>query len=420
MKIILQSILTILLLSINVMAETPTAPINAGTYNPTDTTVRLSFKDMSENEDGFKVFHNDTLLSEVEAKEGLNSYQHINLTNLIPSTLYRINIIAFNSDGESTSLIKSFKTNDLPNPPINPNAPKKPTNAGTYKTANTSTRMSFLDNSNNEDGFRIYHNDNVIATVNPKEGNGTHQYVTLTELQECRLYTIGLVAFNSDGESAVTVKKFKTLGCNQPPIINLGNDRTFSATSHYSVDAFAKDNDGAISSCEWKIDGVVSNSLCEPTWVNGNLYLISELWDIYEAGEYQVTLTVTDDDGATTTDSIMVTKLGGETEVGINIIMPDIETMLVGQTIAIDAGISDLNWDSSSSPLTYSWSTTSGLITDNRKGDYGHPGGFKTAHILYTATQEGNQTLTLFASKDSGGSHFETVSIQVISSGFNN
>jgi hypothetical protein len=93
----------------------PVAPLNLGIYNITDTTARLSFKDMSKDEIGFKVTHlqeKNQLLATVSSTDiyGSNKYQYLNLRKLKPLTLYTINIVAYNSEGESTTLQKTFRT----------------------------------------------------------------------------------------------------------------------------------------------------------------------------------------------------------------------------------------------------------------------------------------------------------------------
>ena len=117
MKRIIYNGVLIIVLSINMMARgnLPTAPVHLGVYNITDTTARLSFKDMSSDEVGFKVTHLQdgnrllTMVSSTDIK-GLDKYQYINLMDLKPLTLYTINIVAYNSNGESTASRKSFKT----------------------------------------------------------------------------------------------------------------------------------------------------------------------------------------------------------------------------------------------------------------------------------------------------------------------
>jgi len=52
--------------------------------------------------------------------------------------------------------------------------------------------MSYLDNSNNETGFKIYHNETVISTIAGNEGMARYHSTTLQGLTSCQLYTIKL------------------------------------------------------------------------------------------------------------------------------------------------------------------------------------------------------------------------------------
>ncbi len=196
------------------MAAAPTAPINAGAYGFTDTTARISFKDMSNNETQFRFEHvqdgNSILTTLTPEDTNLSDlYEYITLTNLTPNTLYTIDIIAENADGDSTPLRKSFRT--LPTP----NTPAQPTNLGAYNETPYSIRLSFLDNANNETGFKIYdHKTNTLLTTLPAhQGSGEYVYANFTGLATCSLYTIDLVAFNADGESEKSQKSGMTTGC---------------------------------------------------------------------------------------------------------------------------------------------------------------------------------------------------------------
>ena len=196
------------------MAAAPTAPINAGAYGFTDTTARISFKDMSNNETQFRFEHvqdgNSILTTLTPEDTNLSDlYEYVTLTNLTPNTLYTIDIIAENADGDSTPLRKSFRT--LPTP----NTPAQPTNLGAYNETPYSIRLSFLDNANNEDGFRVYDHktDTLLTTLPANPGSGEYAYANFTGLATCSLYTIDLVAFNADGESEKTQKSGMTTGC---------------------------------------------------------------------------------------------------------------------------------------------------------------------------------------------------------------
>ena len=192
--------------------STPMAPINPGAYNITDTTARISFKDMSNDENGFRIEHvqnsNAVLITYVpDETNASNHYEYLTLTGLTAETLYTINIVAFNTDGDAMPLTKSFRTSETPQ------TPAQPTNAGAYDFTNSSARISFLDNADNEDGFKIYHNGMVIGTASDKTGTGEYIYTNLTGLNRCALYTINIVAHNTNGESEALVKSFMTDGC---------------------------------------------------------------------------------------------------------------------------------------------------------------------------------------------------------------
>lgn len=199
-------------LTISSLAAAPTAPINPGAYNFTDTTARISFKDMSMNEEGFRIEHvqngNAVLTTHTPADTNLSDrYEYVNLTGLTPQTLYTINIIAFNADGDATGLTKSFRTLETPQ------TPAQPSNIGAYDFTNSGARLSLLDNSDNEDGFKVYKDGAVIASAPTKAATGEYVYINLTGLETCSLNSIKIVAFNANGESEASEKDFMTAGC---------------------------------------------------------------------------------------------------------------------------------------------------------------------------------------------------------------
>ena len=215
------TILPILLIGLTSFgtASVPTSPINAGAYNFTDTSARISFKDMSLNENGFRVEHvqngNNVLTTLTSEDANTTGYRYINLLGLTPGTLYTVDIVAFNEDGDATPLRKSFRT--LPTP----QTPASPSNIGAYNFTNTSMRVSFLDNASIEDGFKIYNNGQVIATIPPHANTGEYVYTNLTGLNQCTLYTLDFVAYNANGESEKVEKSAMTTGCMTPEEIPL-------------------------------------------------------------------------------------------------------------------------------------------------------------------------------------------------------
>jgi len=215
-----RTLIPILLIGLSSLATAtvPSAPINAGAYGFTHNRASLSFKDTDNNESGFKIYQFSPVdvgvIATVNAKDGNDSYQYVTLTGLSASTLYGVNIVSYNGDGESTSLTKWFRT--IAPPPT----PAQPSNVGTYSPTNNSIRMSFFDNADNELGFRVDdRNGTTLATVpasSPMSNTGEYQYVTITGLNTCSLYTTNVVAYNANGDSAATEKSFMTTGCMTP------------------------------------------------------------------------------------------------------------------------------------------------------------------------------------------------------------
>lgn len=204
--------LTVTSMAIEGDTTPPTAPINAGAYNFTDTSARISFKDMSMNEDGFRFEHvqngNAVLTTHIPTDTNLSDhYEYVNLTGLTPQTLYTIDIVAFNANGEATPLRKSFRTLETPQ------TPAQPTSVGAYNFTDSSARLSLKDMSDNESGFKVYLDGTVIATAPAKAGSGEFVYTNLTGLNTCAQYTVNIVAYNANGESEAVEKSFVTTGC---------------------------------------------------------------------------------------------------------------------------------------------------------------------------------------------------------------
>jgi len=216
-KKLFQSIIINLTVTTTLFAtQPPNSPLNAGIYDITDSSARVSFKDNANNESGYKVYHQNTLLSIAPAHTGEGSYHYITLNNLLPQTLYNIAIVAFNQYGESTPLLASFRTTAS----IPPTSSHAPSAAGRYvgiwDITQEGARISFRDNSDNEEGFRVEDlNGTLLATAPAKEGSGTYQYLTLHGLEAGKLYQIRIFAYNDYGKSSPSaIGSFRT----KPPL----------------------------------------------------------------------------------------------------------------------------------------------------------------------------------------------------------
>lgn len=90
-------------------------------------------------------------------------------------------------------------------------------------------------------------------------------------------------------------------GGNQAPTVNAGTDKTLPAVNiSVKIIGVGTDSDGTIATYEWKEGATVL--------ANTALFVYTPA----TAGEYTLTLTVTDNDGATASDSVLVTVVNNE------------------------------------------------------------------------------------------------------------
>ena len=196
-----------------------------GTYNVTDNSARISFMDNSDNEDSFtiKVYNYNTnqlvKTISVPAKDGTGSYQYANITNLNPNTIYKVKVNAESeacgaSDATTPSSVNNgrFKT-------VNSTCPTKPSEyVGVYNVTNSGARISFIDNADNEDGFKAYVYNHatgeLVKTVEipAQTGVGKYQYANIESLCPDTIYEVKVSAFNSSCESDKTAPSSQNNG----------------------------------------------------------------------------------------------------------------------------------------------------------------------------------------------------------------
>jgi hypothetical protein len=212
---IIGSLLMMGLLTTFSAAAVPNAPgPYVGITKISDSSVRVSAKDNSNNEDGFYTsvydYATSILVKRVQVNGSDKSYTYANIEGLICDKLYSVNVIAFNSEGNSSqSDTKHFNINNtFVAPCSNPNTtPDKPgPYIGVTGIDSSSVRVNFLDNSDNEDGFLLFDRTGDINETLP-ENNATESsqvYKTLTGLTCNRTYFIKALAFNGAGNSETT------------------------------------------------------------------------------------------------------------------------------------------------------------------------------------------------------------------------
>ena len=171
----------------------PPIPENLNIFNITHQSAQLSWKDVSDKEDGYKIYENNTLIAII----GKNNTTYT-LNNLASETTYRYKVVAYNNNGDSETDEITMTTLAIPIPP-------KPTSFTTSSIGTTVATLSWHDNSNNESGFKIYQNNTLIATV---PANTTHYQIKGLKSRETYSFTIK--AYNANGVSAPITLTLKT------------------------------------------------------------------------------------------------------------------------------------------------------------------------------------------------------------------
>ena len=126
----------------------PAAPSGLGFTDITNSSIRLSWTDNSDNEAGFEILRSTSsggpYSSVATVTAGVTTY---NNTGLNDNTQYFYRVSAYNIGGSSSYISGNATT--LPNPP------STPSNLAFADVTTNSIRLNWRDRSNNEDGFEI-------------------------------------------------------------------------------------------------------------------------------------------------------------------------------------------------------------------------------------------------------------------------
>ena len=186
------------------------APTELTATELTTTTAQLTWADNSNNERGFEIFKGQQKVGDVGEDEtsfqitGLetgHSYSYLVRAVGANSTISTTADVSFVSQGTGSAI------------------PTAPTTLQASNIQQTEALLTWSDNSNNEEGFRVYQGEVLIATL----GINVNQY-QLLNLNEATEYNYSIKAYNAQGESSATAISFQTaqpLTATTP--INLGD-----------------------------------------------------------------------------------------------------------------------------------------------------------------------------------------------------
>jgi len=134
---------------------------------------------------------------------------------------------------------------------------------GVTKLTDTSVRINFLDNSDNEMGFKVFADGINISVPAHDETEHPQVYVNMTGLTCDKSYQVYAIAYNNDGNSTPSDTRSFNLnttfstGCNATqvaPIANAGVDQIVEESTVVQLDGTASsDADGDALTYQWAI-----------------------------------------------------------------------------------------------------------------------------------------------------------------------
>ena len=233
-------------------------------------------------------------------------------------------------------------------------------NAGSDRTVETDQSITISGSGSDSDG--------TIASYQWKEGTtilASTASFTFTAPSTAGTHTLTLIVTDDDGATASdTMTVTVTAPANEAPTADAGSDRSVQVNQTITITGSGSDADGTITAYEWK----------EGATILANSATFDYTPDT--TGDHSLTFTVTDDDGATGSDTIIITV----TEDSAIHITEDYQVEKLGTdtsintTISIDTGApKDLylvltNYDASNTAsVSISHSSSKVVINKNTK-----------------------------------------------------
>ena len=197
------------------------APANAGATAVSETRIDIVWLDKSDNESGFEVHRspsgaNGTFSLLATTAANVTSYRD---SALVAVTQYCYQVRAVRASGNrktyssfSNSACATTASPPPPPPPPPPPIPNAASVVGASPTSSNSASVVWVDNSANEDGFRVYRSGDGGSTwvLASTETAGTLGTVVYGETERLNCYRV--VAFNVTGESPPS-----NAACTTPP-----------------------------------------------------------------------------------------------------------------------------------------------------------------------------------------------------------
>jgi hypothetical protein len=187
-------------------SEPPAAPSNLAATASSSSQIDLTWNDNSENEDGFKVERKTDTGGFTEIGMAGANITSFSDTGLNPETTYTYQLRAYNEYGDSVYSNETSATTL----PIGGEPPAAPSYLSALMVWRSFVFLIWLDNSDNEDGFRIYRgtsstNMTFIGTL-----GANRTYCINWGLRSRTTYYYKVCAYNEHGESCSNILKITT------------------------------------------------------------------------------------------------------------------------------------------------------------------------------------------------------------------
>jgi surface protein len=238
------------------------------------------------------------------------------------------------------------------------------------------------DSTNTSVSTTITRDQNVV-TITPLADLDNSANYTLTIKNTIKNYAGSDIDLGGTTDKVIT---FSTeAAANLAPVANAGADQTVTSGANVTLNASASsDSDGTISSYSWAEGATVLST--------SSSFSKSD----FSVGTHNITLTVTDDDGATSTDDVIVTVNAAANVIPVANAGTD-QTVTQGSTVTLDGSASS---DSDGSIVSYQWMEGSTLLSNN-------------ASFTKSDFSVGTHTLSLTVTDNNNGVHTDTVTITV-------
>lgn len=175
------------------------APTSLGLQEASPTTLIISWQDNSDVEDGFIVERSiddgQTFEELVRTSADQATYTDAGLS---PETTYLYRVKAFSGD-QTSDYSNTLTAVTTAEPPVVPQAPSQ---MAVQSVSATSIRLSWLDNADNEEGYRLERSDTeLFSAVDIMELEADRTAYTDTGLSPETTYFYRIQAYNQAGES---------------------------------------------------------------------------------------------------------------------------------------------------------------------------------------------------------------------------